>query len=185
MTNLELIKIREDKKLSKADFAKLIGITAMMQGRYESGKISIPEELEKKILALAARKAATDTVKKEVKKATKKAGKKVAEDALKAGAGAAAVGVVKKGVEKKSPKKTAAKTEKKAELKEKKTSTKSKKKSVSVPKVYIESLLGGTITPEEVLERVPNDAENVYIKPEENKAYWVRGDESGDVELWS
>ena len=39
-------------------------------------------------------------------------------------------------------------------------------------------------TPEEILSRVPADVDTIYIKPEENKAYWVRGDESGSVGLW-
>ena len=31
---------------------------------------------------------------------------------------------------------------------------------------------------------IPDGCDQVYIKPEENKAYWVKGDESGAVELW-
>ena len=58
---------------------------------------------------------------------------------------------------------------------------KSSKKKVTI---LIESLLGGTITPEEVLSRIPKDAEKVYIKPEENKAYWVKDEETGEVDLW-
>ena len=50
--------------------------------------------------------------------------------------------------------------------------------------ILIRSRLGGTITPEEVLKRIPEDCHRVYIKPEENKAYLVKGDESGAVELW-
>ena len=50
--------------------------------------------------------------------------------------------------------------------------------------ILIQSQLGGTITPEEVLKRIPEGCEQVYIKPGENKAYWVKGDESGAVELW-
>ena len=50
--------------------------------------------------------------------------------------------------------------------------------------IIIQSVLGGTITPEEVLSRIPADADVVYIKPEENKAYWVKGSESGSIDLW-
>ena len=73
---------------------------------------------------------------------------------------------------------------KKAEPAVKKTRKKSTKASKSTPVILIQSLLGGTITPEEILSRVPADVDSIYIKPEENKAYWVRGDESGSVELW-
>ena len=50
--------------------------------------------------------------------------------------------------------------------------------------IIIQSVLGGAITPEEVLKRIPADADTGYIKTEENKAYWVRGAESGSVDLW-
>ncbi|MDO5702897.1 MAG: hypothetical protein Q4G47_06050, partial [Lachnospiraceae bacterium] len=58
------------------------------------------------------------------------------------------------------------------------------KKKSGAPTLFIQSLLGGLITPEEVLKRVPADVDEVYVKPEENKAYWVKGEESGDVDLW-
>ena len=35
----------------------------------------------------------------------------------------------------------------------------------------------------EIFNRI-NLSSQVYIKPEENKAYWVKGEESGSVELW-
>ena len=66
-----------------------------------------------------------------------------------------------------------------------KTARKAKEAISSLtPSVLIESLLGGTITVEEVLKRVPAGADTIYIKPEENKAYWVKGDETGSIELW-
>ena len=39
--------------------------------------------------------------------------------------------------------------------------------------------MGGVITTEEILKRIQTDADEVYVKPEENKAYWVKGEESG------
>ena len=103
MTNEELKKIREEKNQGKGEFAKSLGVTPMVYGRYESGTLKIPENIE-------------DAVKKTT--------------------------------------------------------------------ILIQSQLGGTITPEEVLKRIPDGCDQVYIKPEENKAYWVKGDESGAVELW-
>lgn len=47
----------------------------------------------------------------------------------------------------------------------------------------IQSPLGGEITPEEVLKKV-GKADKIYIRVDQNKAYWVRGEESGSVELW-
>ena len=51
-------------------------------------------------------------------------------------------------------------------------------------KLVIQSTMGGSITAEEVLAKIPAGAETVYVKPEENKAYWVKGSESGSVDLW-
>ena len=52
------------------------------------------------------------------------------------------------------------------------------------PQFFVQSLLGNTISAEEVLKRIPSDADSVYVKPGENKAYWVRGEETGRVDLW-
>ena len=151
MTHKELIKIREDKKLTKGQFAALLGISAMMQGRYEGGKIKIPEHIAEKALALAAAEVIKDVVpdkKEEPKKdAAKAVAKKVAKDTKKK--------VVK-------------------------AATTKKKETV----IYIESLLGGTITAQEILKRIPSGADEVYVKPGENKAYWVKGKKTGEIDLW-
>ncbi len=151
MTHKELIKIREDKKLTKGQFAALLGISAMMQGRYEGGKIKIPEHIAEKALALAAAEVIKDVVpdkKEEPKKdAAKAVAKKVAKDTKKK--------VVK-------------------------DATTKKKETV----IYIESLLGGTITAQEILKRIPSGADEVYVKPGENKAYWVKGKKTGEIDLW-
>ena len=52
-----------------------------------------------------------------------------------------------------------------------------------VAEVIIQSPLGGEITSAEILNRV-GDAEKVYVRVDENKAYWVRGEETGSVDLW-
>ena len=48
----------------------------------------------------------------------------------------------------------------------------------------IQSPMGGEITPAEVLAKVPADAETVYVRVDQNKAYWVKGEETGSVDLW-
>lgn len=47
----------------------------------------------------------------------------------------------------------------------------------------IQSPMGGEITPEEIAKKV-GSADKVYIRVDENKAYWVKGEESGSVDLW-
>lgn len=49
--------------------------------------------------------------------------------------------------------------------------------------VIIQSPRGGEITGAEILARVGN-VDKVYVRVDENKAYWVRGDETGSVDLW-
>ena len=49
--------------------------------------------------------------------------------------------------------------------------------------VIIQSPMGGVITPAEVLAKV-GPVDQVYVRVDENKAYWVKGDENGAVDLW-
>ena len=149
----ELTKIREGKNLSKADFAKAIGVTTMLLGCYEKGSCAIPEKVAEAALAFGAAKVVKKTVEKEVGKAVKTTAKKAAGKAAKAAVGVAAV----KGAKKKAAPKT--------------------------PTFTIESKMGGQITYDEIIRRVPKGAD-VYVKPEENKAYWVKGKKSGSVVLW-
>ena len=60
-------------------------------------------------------------------------------------------------------------------------------KKVSVPKleIYIQSPLGGNITPEEVAARMPEGTEACFVRVDQNKIWWVRGDgETGYVWIW-
>lgn len=49
--------------------------------------------------------------------------------------------------------------------------------------VIVQSPLGGEISFAEILAKV-GDADKVYVRVDQNKAYWVRGEETGDVDLW-
>ena len=70
-----------------------------------------------------------------------------------------------------------------------KASVKAAVKAVAKPlakkavEVIIQSPMGGNITPEEILAKV-GKADKIYIRVDENKAYWVRGKETGSVDLW-
>ena len=53
--------------------------------------------------------------------------------------------------------------------------------------LIIESTMGGQISADEIIKRVKekrSDAPKIYVKPEENKAYFTYGDSVGHVELW-
>ena len=49
--------------------------------------------------------------------------------------------------------------------------------------VIIQSPMGGEITPEEILKRV-GDVDKVYVRIDQNAAYWIKGEESGAINLW-
>jgi len=51
-----------------------------------------------------------------------------------------------------------------------------------VAEVIIQSPLGGEITSAEILDRVGN-VDKVYVRVDQNKAYWVNGEETGSVDL--
>ena len=84
-----------------------------------------------------------------------------------------------KAVKPAAKKAVAAVTEAAAEKKPAARKTATKKTA----EVVIQSPLGGEITGAEILARVGN-VDKVYVRVDENKAYWVRGEESGSVDLW-
>ena len=51
------------------------------------------------------------------------------------------------------------------------------------PAIIIQSQDGREITPEEIVAKV-GEAERIYVRVDHNAAYWVRGEETGKVELW-
>ena len=51
--------------------------------------------------------------------------------------------------------------------------------------IYIQSPLGGNITPEEVEAKMPEGTEACFVRVDQNKIWWVRGDgETGYVWIW-
>jgi len=107
------------------------------------------------------------TKKTETKKTETKTVKPAAKAAVKGVSdGAAAVAKTAKPAAKKAAAKPAAKP--------------APKKAVEV---IIQSPMGGNITPEEILAKV-GKADKIYVRVDENKAYWVRGKETGSVDLW-
>ena len=98
--------------------------------------------------------------------ATKKTETKKAEE-TKAVKAAAEKAVVKAAEKKPAAKKPAAK----------------KAPAKKAVEVIIQSPMGGNITPDEILAKV-GKADKIYVRVDENKAYWVRGKETGSVDLW-
>ena len=50
--------------------------------------------------------------------------------------------------------------------------------------IIIQSPMGGNITPGQILKMIPSGSDSVYVRVDENKLYWVKGDENGAVDIW-
>jgi hypothetical protein len=117
--------------------------------------------------------------------ASKKENVKPAEEAVKA----ADAEVKKAAPAKKAPAKKAAPAKakeapaKKAPEKKAAAPKKAPAKKAAETEVIIQSPMGGEITPEAVLAKV-GAVDKVYIRVDVNKAYWVKGEEYGAVDLW-
>jgi len=112
--------------------------------------------------------------------ATKKTETKKTEE-TKAVKATAEKAVVKAAEKKPAAKKPAAKKPA-AKTAEKKPAAK-KVPAKKAVEVIIQSPMGGNITPDEILAKV-GKADKIYVRVDENKAYWVRGKETGSVDLW-
>ena len=88
--------------------------------------------------------------------------------------------VVKKAAGKTAAEKAPVTAEKQAAEKKPAARKSTAKKAAEL---IIQSPLGGEITGAEILARTGN-VDKVYVRVDENKAYWVRGEESGSVDLW-
>ena len=171
-------ELRQMKGLTLAAFAESIGIGMSTLTGYEAGK----REPGAKALAaikevygvdLANTSSPTgDAPAPDEKKTRKQRGKKEAPV------------YPEKKTEEKKTRKPRAKKEPTPTTVEEKVEKKAEKKTSKQPaKIIIQSLMGGEITPEEILSRV-GDVDKVYIKVEENAAYWVKGDETGAINIW-
>ena len=88
--------------------------------------------------------------------------------------------VVKKAAGKTAAEKAPVTAEKQAAEKKPAARKSTAKKAAEL---IIQSPLGGEITGAEILARTGN-VDKVYVRVDENKAYWVRGEECGSVDLW-
>lgn len=50
--------------------------------------------------------------------------------------------------------------------------------------IIIQSPMGGAISTDEIAKKVPEGTDSVYVKVDENMLYWVRGKETGGVNIW-
>ena len=50
--------------------------------------------------------------------------------------------------------------------------------------IIIQSPMGGAISTDAIAAKIPQDADTVYVRVDENMLYWVRGKETGAVNIW-
>ena len=50
--------------------------------------------------------------------------------------------------------------------------------------IIIQSPMGGAISTDEIARKVPEGTDSVYVKVDENMLYWVKGKETGAVNIW-
>ena len=116
-------------------------------------------------------KAVEEKVEKDVKKAPAKA---------KAAAKKVEDKVVAEEIE---VKKTAAKTARKTKETVKKVEAAAKKPAAKL-EIIVQSPMGGNITAEEIAAKLPKGAETVFVRVDQNKLWWIKGEETGSVDIW-
>ncbi len=106
-----------------------------------------------------------------IARATISAWKKKAEDA------AAAVDIEIK----KNARKASRKVKNAVETVEKEIKASEKKAKLEI---IVQSPMGGNITAEEIAAKLPDGAETVFVRVDQNKLWWIRGEETGSVDIW-
>ena len=203
-------ELREKYNLTQSALARSLGVSSNAISGIEAGRIKLSPKMSAKIkevygeeLTSAATEkpseaAATTPEKKTTTKKTRSEKKAAPEKAAETMA--AAIVPEKMAAPKKAEETVttaAPKAEKKAEKKpapKKSTAAKkseenvpaapkAEKKTPVAPTVILQSPFGGEITAEEILNKV-GSVDTVYVRIDQNKAYWVKGEENGEVDLW-
>ena len=162
-------ELREKLGLSKTAFAKTIGVVTTTITNYESGKSFPNEKIAAKIKEVYG--VTVDTA----EKVAAAVGGKAEEIVEAVQEIAAKIAVPEETEEQEAP---AAEAEAVEEAKADEVC-----EAAPATQIIIQSAMGGEITPEEIIAKTGN-AERVYVRIDENKAYWVKGEETGAVDLW-
>ena len=119
---------------------------------------------------------AVQTVEKEVKK-TSAAAKRTAKNV----ADKAAANEIEA---KKTASKTARKVKEAVEVTEAKVEKKVAKAKAAKLEIIVQSPMGGNITAEEIAGKIPAGADSVFVRVDQNKLWWIKGEETGSVDIW-
>ena len=58
------------------------------------------------------------------------------------------------------------------------------KKEQYANEIIIQSPMGGEITTDQVIGKLPAGVDCVFIRVDQNNLWWIRGDETGNVDIW-
>ncbi len=119
---------------------------------------------------------AVQTVEKEVKK-TSAAAKRTAKNV----ADKAAANEIEA---KKTASKTARKVKEAVKATEAKVEKKVAKAKAAKLEIIVQSPMGGNITAEEIAAKIPAGADSVFVRVDQNKLWWIKGEETGSVDIW-
>ena len=188
-------ELRTKEGLSQSEMAKRLGIATSAIGHMENGRMKVSPKIAAKskeefgVDLDIEPKAAKKPVKEKAKAAeakVEKAAKKTKEAVKKAPAKAKAAA---KKVEDKvvadeiEIKKTAAKAARKTKETVKKVEAAAKKPSGKL-EIIVQSPMGGNITDAEIAAKLPKGTETVFVRVDQNKLWWIKGKETGSVDIW-
>ena len=186
---MTLKELRKKHSLTQIQMAKELGVSGKTVSLIEVGKLKLSKKLSDRIhevygeliepAAAAAAEAVLETEKK-VQKRGRRAKVRAQADKPAVEAAAEAVAETAVEVEKKAAKKARRGRPAKPAAEKKPRKAAAKK---SAPAIVIQSPFGGEITPEEICAKI-GTADMVYVRVDQNKAYWVKGEETDEVDLW-
>ncbi len=85
---------------------------------------------------------------------------------------------------KKNARKASRKVKNAVETVEKEIKASEKKAKAAKLEIIVQAPMGGNITAEEIAAKLPEGAEAVFVRVDQNKLWWVRGEETGSVDIW-
>ncbi|MBO6092577.1 MAG: hypothetical protein J6P40_02975 [Oscillospiraceae bacterium] len=50
--------------------------------------------------------------------------------------------------------------------------------------MIVQSPMDGNITAEEIAAKIPTGADSVFVRVDQNKLWWIKGEETGSVDIW-
>lgn len=150
-------ELRTQKGLSQSEMAKRLGIATSAIGHMENGRMKVSP----KIAAKAKDEFGVDL------DIEPKAARKPIKEKVKA---------AEAKVEKAKAARKTKKTVKKADA--------AAKKSTSKLEIIVQSPMGGNISDAEIAAKLPKGTETVFVRVDQNKLWWIKGEETGSVDIW-